>query len=756
MRTVARTVVLLASLLTSWAGAAAPPPFTLEQVLSAPYPTSLVAAAAAERIAWTENAEGRRSLWTAAAPGFEPVRLTEPSADDGQVLADLALTADGSILVWVRGGGPNPAGEIPNPTSDPDGATRAIWAVATSGPGRPWKVADGPGGFELLPDGSGLIYAAGGKAWRATLEPPSDPPGEPANGGPGDGESGDGESGDGEPANGDAPQEAAEPAAEETPEAREPQLLFGARGALGQFAVSPDGSRIAFSSDRGDHSFVGVVDLEARRVTWIAPGVDRDGFPVWSPDGERLAYLRLPGARAGELPSIEEAPPFSLRVADPGTGVARTVWESPAGAGGYAQSVPAEPLLWAADDTLVFLSEHAAGEEDRWLHLHAVSAEGGEARDLTPGPAEVQWAVPAADRRAVIFSSNHDDPDRRHLWQVAVDGSPPRRLTGGSGIETDPVALPAGRLVAFRGATYRTPPAIELLDLETRGRSWMGPEPPAGIPAEALVEPEPVVLTAGDGLEVHGQLFLPPGPAPEGGRPAAIFLHGGPWRQMLLGWHYRGYYGNAYAFNQYLASRGTVVLALNFRSGIGYGRAFRRAEGQGPRGATEYQDLLAAGLWLRSRSDVDGDRIGLWGGSYGGYMTALGLARDSDLFAAGVDLHGVHDWAWRGEHFWFPGGWWGLQGDELLERARLSSPVADLTYWTSPVLFVHGDDDRNVDFLQTTDLVQRLRERGVPHEVLVFPDEVHGFLRHESWLRTYGAAAEWFGRWGVVQVEGSR
>jgi dipeptidyl aminopeptidase/acylaminoacyl peptidase len=211
---------------------------------------------------------------------------------------------------------------------------------------------------------------------------------------------------------------------------------------------------------------------------------------------------------------------------------------------------------------------------------------------------------------------------------------------------------------------------------------------------------------------------------------------------MLLGFHYSDYYARAYAMNQYLASRGYVVLALNFRAGIGYGRDFRRAPGQGPRGATEYQDVLAAARYLRERPDVDPERIGLWGGSYGGYLTALGLARDSDLFAAGVDLHGVHDWALRATDF-LEGGGWGLT-EELLEEARSSSPVADLTGWTSPVLMIHGDDDRNVLFLQTTDLVQRLREREVETEILVLPDEVHGFLRHASWLAAFGAADRFF------------
>jgi len=199
------------------------------------------------------------------------------------------------------------------------------------------------------------------------------------------------------------------------------------------------------------------------------------------------------------------------------------------------------------------------------------------------------------------------------------------------------------------------------------------------------------------------------------------------------------YYSNAYGMNQYLASRGYVVLSVNYRSGIGYGRGFREAPGRAGRGASEYQDVVAAGKYLESRPEVDSSRVGLWGGSYGGYLTALGLARNSDLFAAGVDFHGVHDWPtdnWDGKNI----------SPELTKLAHDSSPVASVDRWKSPVLFIHGDDDRSVYFAQTVDLVARLRERGVQVEQLIFPDEIHDFLLHRSWLKAYSGAAAFFDR----------
>jgi len=211
---------------------------------------------------------------------------------------------------------------------------------------------------------------------------------------------------------------------------------------------------------------------------------------------------------------------------------------------------------------------------------------------------------------------------------------------------------------------------------------------------------------------------------------------------MLLGWHYMDYYHNAYAMNQYLTSRGYVVLSVNYRSGIGYGMEFREALNYGAAGASEFNDVQGAGLYLQSRSDVDAKRIGLWGGSYGGYLTALGLARSSDLYAAGVDMHGVHDWNLELGNFtpsYDPGA-----HPDAARLAWESSPLASVKSWRSPVLLIHGDDDRNVPFGESVDLADALRKQGVEFKELIFPDEIHDFLLHRSWVGAYTAAAEFF------------
>ena len=318
-------------------------------------------------------------------------------------------------------------------------------------------------------------------------------------------------------------------------------------------------------------------------------------------------------------------------------------------------------------------------------------------------------------------------------------------LTEGQGIETAPVIATDGSSVAFFHSDAKLPMRAAVMKAHESAVDLHAEILPKDFPS-SLVTPESVVLPARAGVAAHAQLFLPAS-TPAIRHPAVIFLHGGPVRQMLAGWHYPDYYSNAYGFNQYLASRGYVVLALNYRSGIGYGLDYREAEHSGAAGASEYNDLLAAADYLRARADVDAAQIGLWGGSYGGYLTALGLARNSDLFSAGVDMHGVHDWYhWslgqRDGRAYYPPD---VPADALA-MALAASPINSVSTWRSPVLFVHGDDDHNVDFSETVRLAESLRAQGMVYSDLVFPDEVHEFLRHETWLKAYHAAADFLDR----------
>jgi dipeptidyl aminopeptidase/acylaminoacyl peptidase len=354
------------------------------------------------------------------------------------------------------------------------------------------------------------------------------------------------------------------------------------------------------------------------------------------------------------------------------------------------------------------------------------------------------------DRHYLVFAGNAgtdaDDIDRRHIVKVPVDRAEPIVMTPGTGLEWTPFVTGDGKYIAYISATAQRPPLPAIIAAEGGKPMTLAKDRiPSEFPATQLVVPKKVVFRAPDGVEIHGQLFE----AGKGGakKPAIIYVHGGPPRQMFLGWHYSDYYTNAYALNQYLASRGYLVLSVNYRLGIGYGHDFHRPLNAGVQGASEYQDIKAAGEYLQRLPQVDPKRIGIYGGSYGGFLTALALARDSTLFAAGVDIHGVHNWTAERATSLLENRYEKIPDvQRALDTAWQSSPVSAIATWKSPVFLIHGDDDRNVRFSQTTDLVRRLEQAGVPYEELVIPDDTHHFMRHANLVRVDSAVAAFFDR----------
>ncbi len=729
-RQVALASLLLAVLLAGPARAQQPP--TMAQFLSAPYPFELVAASKAERVAWLVLERGMRNVYTAAAPDFRPVRLTSFTADDGNDISNLAISDDGSVVVFARGHTLNRDGWVANPTANPAGAERAFWAARTTGAGA-WRLGEGTTPV-LSPDGRSVLYAKDGQIFRYAVA-----------------------------------RTAASPRAAATVEEKP---LVKAWGSNANPRWSPDGTKVAFVSDRADHSFIGVYDVRKRTVRFLAPSVDRDTSPTWSADSGHVAFIRRPGlpfgqqaqqgtggignppgpayvpgqapgrggqgrggapaGRGGQGPEGRSGPQvpglttasfaggytIAFWVADASTGEGREVWHNAPDDKIFSNITS---LQWAAD-RLIFPSE-----PEEWIRYYAVPAGGDGSRPatpatLTPGDGMVENVGLSRDGRTLFYCTNAGDIDRRHVWKVPTAGGDAVQVTTGPGIETYPAVLGPGKEVALLTADARRPQSIGLVAAGGGPVRVLYPTLPKEYPLAQHVSPENILVRAPDGLEIHNQLFLPRGLKPGERRPAIVFVHGGPVRQMLLGYHYMWFYHLAYMMNQWLANQGYIVFSVNYRSGIGYGKSFRTAPNTGARGNAEYQDVLAAGKYLQSRSDVDPKKVGIWGLWYGGLLTAQALARNSDIFVAGVDLAGVHLYTNA------------LDPENV---AYKSSAISAVDGWKSPVLLVHGDDDRNVAFTQTTGLVQLLRARGVPHEVIVFPDDVHESLLHSRWLYTF-------------------
>jgi dipeptidyl aminopeptidase/acylaminoacyl peptidase len=692
------------------AASAATAPPTLTAMLGYPFQDDLTAAPLGGAIAWVEAVRGVRNVWAASAPDFTPRQITSNTDDDGQELSQLTFSPDARRLIWVRGGDhdanwPAAGGLDPDPASSPEQPVTAIWGVDLAAGGAPVKIAEGDA--PAVSAKGVLAFIKNKQVWTAPLDGASEGGGKEAK--------------------------------------STPARLFFDRGGDSDLTWSPDGERLAFVSHRGDHDFIGLFVSADKPLVWLAPSTGQDDSPRWSPDGRKIAFTRRPGEGGAPQTLLTEQPdPWAIWVVGADGEGAHAAWVSPKTLeGSYPEVAGGANLAWGAGERLVFLAEM-----DNWQHLYSVPAAGGAPLLLTPGAFMVEHIAMSSDARTVIYDANTgagaDDGERRHLFDVPVDKAAPVALTGGQSLEWTPVGADDTH-VAYIVAGPKAPPQVALIGAAGGAPKRLATGAATEFPTASLTVPKAVTFKAADGLTIHGDLFEAQGPSPGAQpRPAMIFVHGGPPRQMLLGWSYMDYYTHAYAVNQYLAAHGYVVLSVNYRLGIGYGRAFKHALNAGFRGAAEYQDVLAGARFLQGLPEVDPSRIGIWGGSYGGYLTAMALAKNSDVFKAGVDLHGVHDWSLQltGEGAPQRAGFEKDDRDALMALAFKSSPIVDLSHWTSPVLLIQGDDDRNVAFHQTVDLARRLDAIGAPYQELVLPNEIHGFLRYASWLKSDTATVE--------------
>ncbi len=664
--------------------------FSIHNVLSAPFPSDLHASPKGNKAAWISNDAGSRNLWVADVPadGTHGARqVTAYSGDDGIDMGEIRWTPDANSIVYTRGGSFEGGGPV-NTLSLPEGSgPQDIWIVRING-GSPRKLGSGHSP-EVSPAGDKVAYLDAEQIWIASLS-----------------------------------------SNEETAQ------LIHDRGKCSSTAFSPDGKRLAFVSVRTDHSFIGIYDFAKHSITWMSPSVDDDDAIAWSPDSKSVAFIRSPSNNEYRFAPRVTGDPWSIWVADATDGRAKRIWTADAGIGSVFSPLQSDQqLLWSTDGKIIF-----PWEKNGWKNLYAISIGDASAQPLTPGNFEVAEATLTSRRDEVIYAANAGDLNGRHLWRVSVLTGRISPLTAGSAIEDSPDITGDGRIVAWQ-ADARSPLKPMFFSSDGKGHD-LAPPPPLSFPLKAMIEPHYVSIQSPDGLQVPGQLFLPAAGTYNGRHPAVVFFHGGPTRQMFAAWNPMDAYYYMYAMNQYLASKGYVVLSVNYRGGSGYGLKFREPPKFGTAGASEYQDILGAAQFLRGRSDVDQQRIGVYGASYGGLMTGLALSRSSDLFAAGVDYAGVGNWLGLVPALSTP------DAAAVSALAYESSPIASAAQWRSPVLLIQADDDRSVPFHQAVELANALRGLGHAQvDQLIIPNEIHDLLKHESWEMFFDATDRYFDKY---------
>jgi dipeptidyl aminopeptidase/acylaminoacyl peptidase len=662
--------------------------YALSDLMATPYLSGLTAASKQSTLLFTANQQGKRNLFMIDGPDQPARQLTQFNEDDGLELTSVSISPDGEWAVFVRGGdhGANSAARPTNAASYISPQKIQLYSV-NLGSGELKNLGDGD--FpQFHPGSKKIVFINKSQPWIV-----------PADG-----------------------SQAAKP-------------LFQVSGSVRGMQWNPDGKALAFTTRRGAYSFIGVYNEGQSRIQWISPSFSRDDYARWSPDGKQLAFIRQP-ASGGALDSLlkKKHSTWSVMVTGLDDENAKEIWKTPATLRGSVPSWQgAFNLNWPVQDRIVFLSY-----QDGWPHLYTIHPQTKSVQQLTKGKYVVEDISYSSDGSKIAFCANTGntpgDNDRRHIGIVPVSGGEIRWATSGDGIETSPSFTSNDQSIAYFSNTAQRPLLPTVLKLEPNAKpALQGKELLGNFDYNKLITPKQVSFKSPDGITVYAQMFAPQNASSKS--PAIIYVHGGPRRQMYLGWHNMDYYFYDYQTNQYLASLGFVVLSVNYRMGTGYGYEFQHPDNAGMNGASEYIDVLAAGKWLAKQPGVDPKAIGIYGGSYGGYLTAMALGRNSDIFKAGVDIHGVHNRKKKlNEEEYAP---------DFNDAARIaweSSPSKWVNGWRSPALIIHADDDQNVAFSQSLDLVNRLKTKGVPTEYLVIPDDTHHWLLFSNLVKVKTAS----------------
>jgi dipeptidyl aminopeptidase/acylaminoacyl peptidase len=391
---------------------------------------------------------------------------------------------------------------------------------------------------------------------------------------------------------------------------------------------------------------------------------------------------------------------------------------------------------WLPDGRAWFVSERTG-----YAHLYTVNADGSALRPLTSGSWEVHSVELSPGRDRFLLTTNEGSPHHQHLWSMMLDGRGRTRVTTLPGRQVATVS-PDGTRLAFVHSFANQPPELFIAPNRPGAEARrVTSSPTAEWLAHDWIVPEIVHVPASDGAQVPARIYRPQdvGAVPNGA--AVIFVHGAGYLQNVHNW-WSTYY-REYMFHHLLASLGYVVLDMDFRASQGYGRDWRTAIYR-HMGGRDLADHVDGSRWLQRTYGIDPERVGIYGGSYGGFITLMALFNEPADFGAGAALRAVTDWAHYNHGY--TGRILNLPQDDSVAYRR-SSPIYFAEGLQDPLLITHGMVDVNVHFSDVVRLAQRLIELGkTDWELAVYPVEDHGFIAPSSWADQYRRILELFER----------
>jgi dipeptidyl aminopeptidase/acylaminoacyl peptidase len=389
-----------------------------------------------------------------------------------------------------------------------------------------------------------------------------------------------------------------------------------------------------------------------------------------------------------------------------------------------------------------------ASEASGYAHLYSANRDGSERSTLTSGSWEVERAELLPDRRTFLLHTSEESPFVRHAYRMAVSGGPRTKITRDHGGHTITMSPDGARFADVYSAS-NLPPELYVANTSRGDLARLTTSTSDAFRARSWLKPRIVRIPASDGVQVPARIYTPQemGAQPNGA--AVIFVHGAGYLHNVH--DFWSSYSREYAFNQFLASKGYVVLDVDYRASAGYGRDWRTAIYRWM-GGRDLQDHVDASRYLNAQFGIDPERVGIYGGSYGGFMTLMALFTAPKSFGAGAALRSVTDWAHYNHGY--TGGILNLPQDDTLSYRR-SSPMFFADGLEDPLLMAHGMVDTNVHFQDIVRLSQKLIELGkTDWELAVYPVEDHGFVRPDSWTDEYRRIFELFER--SIGVNGSK